>query len=87
VALTWLKKLDGLEAEETLGLAQSRFPSSLPTVCAVEWVGFAIVPPAIPPGEARLGPRQLYLRACPAALACLCVFRRERLACGHRQSA
>lgn len=49
------------------------------------WVIFAIMPPAIPAGEARLGPGSCTPHACPAALACLCVFRRELLACGHRQ--
>lgn len=74
-ALTLFKKLDGLDAEEVLCLAWNRFPlsQSLPMVCVVKWVIFAIVPPAIPPGEAGLGPRAaVLLHTCPAAL-CLSV--------------
>lgn len=86
-ALTWVKKLDGLDAEEMLCLARNRFPlsQSLLMVCVVEWVIFAITPAAIPAGEARLGPGSCTPHACPAAFACLCVLRRELLACGHRQ--
>ena len=87
-ALTWFKKLDRLDAEEMLALARNRFPLSqslLMVCCRMGYFcncapsntsrrGSAGTEAAVPP------------RTCPAALACLCVFRRECLACGHRQN-
>lgn len=75
-ALTWFRKLDWLDAEEMLCLARNKFPLSwsLLMVCVVESVIFAIVPPAIPPGEARLGPWQLhraYLPCSPCLSVCI----------------
>lgn len=75
-ALTWFRKLDWLDAEEMLCLARNKFPlsRSLLMVCVVESVIFAIVPPAIPPGEARLGPWQLhraYLPCSPCLSVCI----------------
>lgn len=75
-ALTSFKKLDGLDAEEMLCLARNRFPLSWRLLMApvVEWVIFAIVPPAIPAGEARLGPRQLYRRILALQPLLVCVY-------------
>lgn len=39
-----------------------------------EWVIFAIVPPALPPGEARLGPRQLYHHVLALQPLLVCVY-------------
>lgn len=43
-------------------------------VCVVDWVIFAIVPPAIPPGEAGLGPQQLYHHRLALQPLLVCVY-------------
>lgn len=88
-ALTWFKKLDRLDAEEMLCLARNRFPlsQSLLMVCVVGMGYFCNCAPSATSRRGSAGTTAAVPpRTCPAALACLCVFRRERLACGHRQN-
>lgn len=68
------------------GLKQVPFESEPPDGLCCRMVIFAIVPPAIPAGEARLGPRQMYHSMLALQPLLVCVFRRECLACGHRQN-